>query len=539
MMGDSENIREQAGERRLGRADFGLAALVAGGLAALMIPYCLREIWTDDTGEFQVVSYVMGIAHAPGYPLIILLGKLFTLLPVGSVAFRVTLMTVTLGAATAGIVYLLVVLLGGKRWAGWSAACLFAAVPVVWRLSTMPEAYIPLTAAAALMIVMLLLWARTGATLPLVTAAAAWGFYCINRPSAVLYAPAVGAALWMHRGRFASARAAVGKLGLSAAAFGLPVLIGLGYLWVRDKPDTPVNWIEDINRCFRYFPENDFSAATKARRLYWLLSAKVFQNRLDFSPARGAEKAVAFWREMGPPEELAEYQDEPEGARMAVRGLLRASPLRWGFPALVFAAMVVGFWWLALRSAGDLVVLLLFCLGDAFLLFGYRDAGILEMCLTGCVVVFVLTGLGLSATLSAVTRSGRVGAAAACVVSLLVLLQAAPAKPLLDPDFGRRSLESCRLDSVGPGALIYADWGWVPVLWYGRYVDPGREDIEVRPWHGQREDEDWKRFIDPYLGRRPIYLVRRSPSAVTERFAFEKHGRLWKIVGEKTAENAP
>lgn len=61
----------------------------------------------DDSLEFQLVTYQLGIAHPTGYPLYVMLGKLFTLLPVGNIAYRVNLMSAVFGAATVTLVYLL------------------------------------------------------------------------------------------------------------------------------------------------------------------------------------------------------------------------------------------------------------------------------------------------------------------------------------------------------------------------------------------------------------------------------------------------
>ena len=79
------------------------------GLVAASFALYLRTLAPDvagaDTGEFQFVPYVLGIAHPPGYPLYTLLGKAFTLLPVGSVAFRMFLMSAFFGALTVALIY--------------------------------------------------------------------------------------------------------------------------------------------------------------------------------------------------------------------------------------------------------------------------------------------------------------------------------------------------------------------------------------------------------------------------------------------------
>ncbi len=47
-----------------------------------------NQVGQADTFEFQVVAPQWGIAHPTGYPLFVGLGKLFSLLPVGSMAWR-------------------------------------------------------------------------------------------------------------------------------------------------------------------------------------------------------------------------------------------------------------------------------------------------------------------------------------------------------------------------------------------------------------------------------------------------------------------
>lgn len=120
----------------------------------------------DDSLEFQLVTYQLGIAHPTGYPLYTLLGKLFTLLvPVSNIAYRVNLMSAFFGAATVAVVYLLTVQIGGKLecWrvgrleaiqssnlptfqvsvhlGGIIGALLFAVGPVFWQQATIAEVY--------------------------------------------------------------------------------------------------------------------------------------------------------------------------------------------------------------------------------------------------------------------------------------------------------------------------------------------------------------------------------------------------------------
>jgi tetratricopeptide (TPR) repeat protein len=51
------------------------------------------SLMSDDSGEMIAASYRLGISHPPGYPLFCLLGRLFSFIPVGTVAFRFNLLS--------------------------------------------------------------------------------------------------------------------------------------------------------------------------------------------------------------------------------------------------------------------------------------------------------------------------------------------------------------------------------------------------------------------------------------------------------------
>jgi len=63
-----------------------------------------------DCGEFIACSYILGVPHPPGTPLFILIGRVFTLLPLfGSIAPRVNFISVLSSALTVWLAYLLIV----------------------------------------------------------------------------------------------------------------------------------------------------------------------------------------------------------------------------------------------------------------------------------------------------------------------------------------------------------------------------------------------------------------------------------------------
>ena len=120
-------------------------ALVVITLAAYLLTVG-RTVGAADTFEFQVVAPTLGIAHPTGYPLLILIGKLFSLIPVGLVAWRVNLVSVAFAAVTTLLLYFCLLRLTGQRAVSALAALCLAFSRVFWSQAVEAEAY-PLNAA--------------------------------------------------------------------------------------------------------------------------------------------------------------------------------------------------------------------------------------------------------------------------------------------------------------------------------------------------------------------------------------------------------
>ena len=84
---------------------------------------------------------VAGISHPPGYPIHALLGKLFTALPVGTVAFRVNLLSAVLGAGTCSIIWWIMRLLAAGPASAYAAALAYGVSRVFWSQAIIAEVY--------------------------------------------------------------------------------------------------------------------------------------------------------------------------------------------------------------------------------------------------------------------------------------------------------------------------------------------------------------------------------------------------------------
>src|SRR6185295_11010858 len=79
--------------------------------------------------------------HPPGYPLFTLIGHLFSLLPFGSVAYRVHLASALFGALSGAALWLCVRALVGARLPAYLAALALGLSPVFWSQSIVAEVY--------------------------------------------------------------------------------------------------------------------------------------------------------------------------------------------------------------------------------------------------------------------------------------------------------------------------------------------------------------------------------------------------------------
>lgn len=96
----------------------------------------------EDSGELVAAAYTLGIPHPSGYPIWCLLGKVFIeILPWGTVAWRVNVMSAFFGALTVGLVTLLGVRLTGRSVPAGCGALTLAFSREFWEQSLIAEVY--------------------------------------------------------------------------------------------------------------------------------------------------------------------------------------------------------------------------------------------------------------------------------------------------------------------------------------------------------------------------------------------------------------
>jgi hypothetical protein len=128
-----------------------------------------------DCGEFIASSYKMAVPHPPGAPLYLLVGRLFSLLPIASdIALRVNMISVISSALTIMLLYLTIVhlvrqykgnLVDKSEWftaifSGVIGSLSFAFSHSFWFNSAEAEVYAPSMFFTALIVWLILVWAQ-------------------------------------------------------------------------------------------------------------------------------------------------------------------------------------------------------------------------------------------------------------------------------------------------------------------------------------------------------------------------------------------
>jgi Protein O-mannosyl-transferase TMEM260-like len=206
-----------------------LWAVLIGVLALALYVATLQPDFggPEDTPKFQFLGYVLGTAHPPGYPLYVMLSHLFTLIPIGSVAYRANLFSAVMAAGVCALTYVIVRHIGGGRLAAAWASAGLATGMTFWRSAVFAEVYSLAAVLVTLTLVWLLAWGSTGRTAHLLAAAATFSAGLGNHLTIIGLAPAAALYVLLRNRRALTWRvllAMVLILGLGAAQYGFVLL---------------------------------------------------------------------------------------------------------------------------------------------------------------------------------------------------------------------------------------------------------------------------------------------------------------------------
>ena len=172
------------------RSDLLGLALLFAGVFVLYAASTPRTVMLEDDGLFITVAAFAGVGHPPGYPLYIALGWLASLVPFGSVAWRVHALSGLMGALTCVCIAWLVLRRTGNRPAAFLAGAVLAVSGDFWSQAIIADVYTTNTAVVFLAAALAQEAADARSTRLWVGAAAVYGLGLANHyPLLILASP--------------------------------------------------------------------------------------------------------------------------------------------------------------------------------------------------------------------------------------------------------------------------------------------------------------------------------------------------------------
>jgi len=253
-----------------------------GAYLSLLAP----GIALEDSGEFATAALTISLTHPPGYPLYILSGKLFSLLPAGSPAFRIALMSASSAGLAASLLYAFTrELAKPPRHLAMLASLAFSCAPALAIQAVMPDKYaFNCALVCAVMLAVLRAFRIKGSRLWFPAFLA--GLALAHHMQVLYLSFAAAGLLWRERSRIPARTAALlvflSVPGLSLKPVALPLLS-------RASPSLMYGELSTAPLVRRYLSAYDYSGRFKA-----------------FTPARKAwrfwnEGLAGLWRQAGPP----------------------------------------------------------------------------------------------------------------------------------------------------------------------------------------------------------------------------------------------
>ena len=115
-----------------------ILALFSGTVYVLTLA---PSVVAGNSGEYQYIPYILSITHSTGYPLYTLLGKLFTYLPVGSVAYRMNLLSAVAATVAVVVIYFMLRQLIRSQAFAAAATLTFAFAVSFWEAALIAEVH--------------------------------------------------------------------------------------------------------------------------------------------------------------------------------------------------------------------------------------------------------------------------------------------------------------------------------------------------------------------------------------------------------------
>jgi len=424
----------------------------------------------------------LGITHPPGYAGFVSLGYLATLIPGVDPAYAVSALCMALGIVVLILCVLIQVRLRVDPWAAGTVALLLTAHPRFWMNLTTPEVYMPALAFVVGAAYMVLKYAQGGRRRDVYIAAFLFGVALANRPPVMLTLPFFVTGWWLAARRWELSRRPSPKsfLVILGCAM-LPGSYSLGYLWVRDTPQTPYNYLEHYDAEYHELPQSSAGWPAKLERVIWHASAKQFHYRVGND-----------WR----------------GLRVKLRWLRIQLVAYDALPYTIMALLgVFGVVMLFRRCLVSGVLLCGMCFQSVFFVCMFRDVGQAAdlMPLLFALAIFSGTTFSTLFPIGGGARRKLLACALMIAITVLTVLHV-PHRPKYGASLDATAfLEGIDLETLPRHSVVLARWTESLPLLYEQFRLGTRPDIRII----FANPGNWLRMADGFPAR-PVFLVNKD-----------------------------
>jgi hypothetical protein len=407
---------------------------------ATLAPGLTFENNGTDGGDLITAAWTLGVPHPPGYPTFTLLAWLATRLPVGTIAYRVNLLSAVSAALAVGLFCRsLQLLLHAEKHAAplsVATALTFGFSSLFWSQAVIAEVYTLLLLFAAILLWLLLGWRRGGSDSALWLASLVLGLGLGNHLTLFFIAPAALVLLWPEHKRLIRIRTL-----LPAAVLFLLGLSIYAYLPLAAHHRPAINW----------------GNPQTWKGFLWVVTADQYQSFVFGLPLEQVPERIGAW--------AGQFGDQ------------------FGWWGLAIALVGACWWWQ--RDRRFLAFMLTWMLPLSVYAFFY-DTGDSHVYLLPVMMLMALWWAGGACYLLSLVEK-RVPRRAWLQLTLVVILLL-PLGSLalhwhqvdLSDDWQAYAYAYQALKGVDPGSLIVVR-GDRPTfaLWYGVYAEGQRTDVSI------------------------------------------------------------
>lgn len=214
------------------------------------------SIYWGDSPELIAVAYTLGIAHPSGYPLYTLLGKLFTFIPIGTIAYRLNIMSAFFASLAVMLLYFVAFKITKSRLAALLSSLTLGFSYTFWTQATIAEVYTLNAFFIIALILIIMKWTETMQLCYLYLFSFVFGLGLTNHLTLILTFPAFILFFFLHIKKLnVKNKSVINKriilLMLTFFVIGLSLYI---YLPLRAAQDPLINWGNPVS--FKLFIEH-------------------------------------------------------------------------------------------------------------------------------------------------------------------------------------------------------------------------------------------------------------------------------------------